>query len=42
VGPRTSVSAEAFGAWNKKEDFEARIVNKTDLTKKKFKIMITF
>lgn len=23
-GPRTSVSAEAFGAWNKKSDFKAR------------------
>ena len=29
-GPRGSVSAEAFGAFNKKEDFSARVVQKSD------------
>ena len=28
-GPRTSVSAEAFGAWNKKGDFKAPVYEKT-------------
>ena len=28
-GPRTSVSAEAFGTWNKKEDFKAPFYPKT-------------
>lgn len=28
-GPRTSVSAEAFGNWNKKEDFKAPFFEKT-------------
>eukprot|EP00347_Sterkiella_histriomuscorum_P017965 403347301 len=32
-GPRSSVSAEAFGAWNKKSDFSARHVEKSDDTK---------
>ena len=31
--PRTSVSAEAFGAWNKKSDFKATVVPKNDETK---------
>jgi cAMP-dependent protein kinase regulator len=31
-GPRSSVSAEAFGAWNKKSDFKPRVVKKTDDT----------
>lgn len=35
-GPRSSVSAEAFGDWNKKSDFKPRVVKKTDETK--FKI----
>jgi len=36
-GPRTSVSAEAYGSWNKKEDFEPRVIEKgEDLKKKKF------
>jgi cAMP-dependent protein kinase regulator len=34
-GPRTSVSAEAFGMWNKKEDFEARVIEKPQETKDK-------
>ena len=34
-GPRTSVSAEAFGDWNKKSDFEPRIVKKSEDTKNK-------
>ena len=29
-GPRTSVSAEAFGDWNKKSDFKPREVEKSD------------
>lgn len=32
-GPRASVSAEAFGAFNRKEDFQARIVAKSDEAK---------
>ena len=28
-GPRASVSAEAFGDWNKKSDFKPRVVQKT-------------
>ena len=32
-GPRSSVSAEAFGAWNKKSDFSARHVEKSEETK---------
>lgn len=35
--PRTSVSAEAFGAWNKKEDFKATVVQKDDGTKEKIR-----
>lgn len=27
--PRGSVSAEAFGSWNKKEDFKARHIEKS-------------
>jgi len=34
-GPRSSVSAEAFGAWNKKSDFKARVVQKSAETRKK-------
>ena len=29
AGPRPSVSAEAFGAWNKKTEFVARFFEKT-------------
>jgi len=36
-GPRQSVSAEAFGNWNKKEDFKAPVVPKTDAVKKALK-----
>jgi hypothetical protein len=32
-GPRQSVSAEAFGKFNKKEDFKARIIPKTEQVK---------
>ena len=28
--PRNSVSAEAFGTWNRKEDFVPRVIPKTD------------
>lgn len=31
--PRASVSAEAFGTWNKKEDFKAPVYDKSDETK---------
>jgi hypothetical protein len=34
-GPRTSVSAEAFGVWNKKEDFKSRHIEKSEETKNK-------
>ena len=33
--PRSSVSAEAFGVWNKKSDFKPREVPKSDITKEK-------
>jgi cAMP-dependent protein kinase regulator len=35
--PRTSVSAEAFGSWNKKEDFKATVVAKDESTKDKIR-----
>ena len=34
-GPRTSVSAEAFGNWNKKSEFKARIVEKSEEARSK-------
>ena len=34
-GPRASVSAEAFGEYNKKGDFKAQIVNKSEQTRDK-------
>jgi len=34
-GPRKSVSAEAFGDWNKKGEFIAKVVPKSDETKQK-------
>ena len=34
-GPRSSVSAEAFGAWNKKSDFKPRVVAKSEDTKQR-------
>ena len=34
-GPRSSVSAEAFGAWNKKGDFKPRVVEKSADTQDK-------
>jgi len=36
-GPRSSVSAEAFGNWNKKSDFKPRVVEKSDLTSQKIR-----
>ena len=35
--PRTSVSAEAFGVWNKKEEFKAPFYSKTEETKEALK-----
>ena len=32
---RTSVSAEAYGAWNKKSDFQPRVIQKSEETKAK-------
>lgn len=32
-GPRTSVSAEAFGAFNKKEDFKPKVIPKSEIVK---------
>mmetsp|Transcript_18499 Transcript_18499/g.33382 ORF Transcript_18499/g.33382 Transcript_18499/m.33382 type:complete len:391 (-) Transcript_18499:2003-3175(-) len=29
TGPRAAVSAEAYGEWNKKEDFKPRVIHKT-------------
>ena len=34
-GPRKSVSAEAFGIWNRKSDFKPRVVEKSEDTKQK-------
>ena len=34
---RTSVSAEAFGSWNKKSDFQAVVVQKNENTKDKIR-----
>lgn len=34
-GPRGSVSAEAFGEYNKKSDFRARVIEKSEDTKAK-------
>ena len=34
---RTSVSAEAFGSWNKKEDFQPPVVPKSEETREKIK-----
>lgn len=34
-GPRTSVSAEAYGMWNKKQEFKARVIPKPEATKQK-------
>jgi hypothetical protein len=31
-GPRSSVSAEAFGHWNKKSDFKPRVIAKSEET----------
>jgi len=40
-GPRTSVSAEAFGAWNKKEDFKPRVVPKSEEIKERIHNRLT-
>lgn len=34
-GPRSSVSSEAFGIWNKKEAFVAKVIAKSDESKAK-------
>lgn len=39
-GPRASVSAEAFGNWNKKEDFKAPHYDKSDETKAALKLRL--
>lgn len=39
--PRNSVSAEAFGSWNKKSDFKAIIVPKNDETKDKIRARLS-
>ncbi len=36
-GPRNSVSAEAFGGWNKKADFKPRVVPKSEDVKDKIR-----
>lgn len=36
-GPRASVSAESFGTWNKKSDFKARVVPKSEESKNKIR-----
>jgi len=36
-GPRGSVSAEAFGNWNKKEEFKAPFYAKSDSVKNALK-----
>lgn len=36
-GPRSSISAEAFGTFNKKENFKPRIIPKSDHVKQKIK-----
>lgn len=33
-GPRVSVSAEAYGMWNRKEDFKAKVIPKSEESKK--------
>jgi cAMP-dependent protein kinase regulator len=40
-GPRCSVSAEAFGAFNKKEDFKARVIHKDNQAKQQILDKIT-
>ena len=37
TGPRISVSAEAYGRWNKKMEFKARVITKTQETKDKIR-----
>ncbi len=34
-GPRSSVSAEAFGVWNKKEDFKPKVIAKSEEARQK-------
>ncbi len=40
MGPRASVSAEAFGSWNKKEEFKAPFFPKTDEQKEALKLRL--
>lgn len=37
-GPRSSISAEAFGSFNKKENFKPRIIPKSEQVKQKIKM----
>ena len=39
--PRNSVSAEAYGSWNRKEDFQAWIIPKSDATKNKIRDLLS-
>jgi len=39
-GPRQSVSAEAYGAWNKKKDFVPRVISKTEEQKQRLKSVL--
>jgi len=39
--PRKSISAEAFGLWNKKKDFVAQIIPKSDEVKEKIKVKLS-
>ena len=36
-GPRSSISAEAFGSFNKKENFKPRVIPKSDQVKQNIK-----
>ena len=40
-GPRASVSAEAFGIWNKKSDFKPRVVAKSDSVKQRIQTRLS-
>jgi cAMP-dependent protein kinase regulator len=39
--PRASVSAEAFGIWNKKSDFKPRVVAKSDSVKQRIQTRLS-
>lgn len=40
-GPRQSVSAEAYGAWNKKKDFTPKVIMKSDEQKERLKAVLS-